>query len=242
VLETRAAVDQNELARSAIERSRLYGLLATVFRHEPSVEFLRQMKTPELVAALANSGIDLGYTFEAANAAHLVDDLAIEYTRLFLGPGRHISPHESVQLKRGSGMLWGPETPVVRQAYRDAGFEIGESETKIPDHISVELDFLSLLTTDEAAAWEADDQGRLVEILKFQHSFIARHLGKWVSAFCTKVRGEAELPFYAAFAEILQGYLSGEKAEIVHRQSLLGVTVEPESEEQHDHPLRSINE
>ena len=242
MLEKTPGIDHSELARSAIERSRLYSLLATVFRHESSIEFLDQIKSLEMAAALANSGIDLGHTFDDSTAAQLVDDLAVEYTRLFLGPGKHISPHESVQLKRGSGMLWGPETSIVRQAYRDAGFEIGESETKIPDHISVELDFLALLTTDEAAAWETDEQGRLMEGLKFQHSFIARHLGKWVSPFCTKVRAEAELPFYSAFAELLQGYLSGEKAEIVHRQSLLGVMVEPETEEHHDQPLRTINE
>lgn len=217
-----SAVDQDELARSALERSRLYGLLATVFRREPSAEFLCQMKTPELLVALAAAGVDLGDEFEGGRFAYLADSLAIEYTRLFLGPGKHISPHESVQLKRGSGILWGPETPVVRQSYRDAGFDMGETETDIPDHISVELDFLSLLAREESEAWTDQNPDRAAEVLKLQHGFISKHLGKWASAFCTKVREQAEFSFYPAFADLLQSYLSGEKAEIVHRLGRVG--------------------
>ena len=232
------ATGHDELARSATERSRLYGLLATVFRREPSAEFLCQMKTPELVVALAGAGVDLGDEFESGSFAALAEALAIEYTRLFLGPGRHISPHESVQLKRGSGILWGPETPIVRQAYQDAGFDLGETETDIPDHISVELDFLSLLAGQEAQAWSDHDKAGAAKTLKLQHEFISRHLGKWASAFCAKVEEEAEFSFYPAFADLLRGYLSGEKAEVVHRLSILGGLSTLDT---HDTNLQSLN-
>ena len=203
-----------------MERSRLYGLLATVFRREPSAEFLCHLKTPELVVAFAGAGIDLGDEFGTGKFADLADDLAVEYTRLFLGPGKHISPHESVQLKRGSGILWGPETSAVRQAYRAAGFDIGVKVTNIPDHLCVELDFLSLLTRQEAQAWADQDHDRTKKFLRLQHSFISKHLGKWAARFCAKVKDEAEFDFYPTFADLLRGYLSGEKSDIVHRLEL----------------------
>ena len=215
-------ISHDEMARSAIERSRLYGLLATVFRREPSVEFLCHLRTPELIVSLAGAGIDLGEGFGNDKFIDIARDMTVEYTRLFLGPGKHISPHESVQLKRGSGILWGPETSAVRQCYRDAGFEVGENETDIPDHLSVELDFLSLLAKQEALAWEQNDRDRTAMILHYQHSFVSRHLGKWVVRFCDKVKKEAESSFYPAFADLLRGYLSGEKMDIVNRLSLIG--------------------
>lgn len=235
-----AASSRVELARSATERSRLYGLLATVFRREPSAEFLCQLKMPEMVVALAGAGIDLGEEFEVETFADLANDLAVEYTRLFLGPGRHISPHESVQLKRGSGILWGAETAAVRDAYRAAGYDLGETETDIPDHLSVELDFLSLLAKQEAQAWTDQDLDDVAKFLHLQHDFISRHLGKWAAAFCAKVTEQAEFAFYPAFADLLRGYLAGAKAEIVNRLNSIGVGVQTVSGISNDKHLGSI--
>ncbi len=185
---------------------------------------------PEMVVALAGAGIDLGEEFEVEKFADLAEALGIEYTRLFLGPGRHISPHESVQLKRGSGILWGAETSAVRAAYRVAGFDLGETETDIPDHLSVELDFLALLAKGEAEAWINDDQERAGKCLHLQHDFISHHLGKWAALFCAKVTEQAEHAFYPAFADLLRGYLSGEKSEIVDRLNSVGADGRPVSE------------
>ncbi len=221
--EPKSAIDHDELAKSAIERSRLYGLLATAFSREPSAEFLVHLNTPELVVAFSCVGIDLGDEFRRETVAGLADDLAVEYTRLFLGPGKHISPHESVQLKRGSGILWGPETPAVRAAYQAAGFDLHEDRTEIPDHLGVELDFLSKLVGKEAQAWQNKDPEQAAKLLQLQYKFISEHIGKWVAAFCRSVKEEADLTFYAAFADLLQGYLSGEKSEIASRLALAGI-------------------
>lgn len=199
------------------------------------------MNSPELIVAFAGAGIHLGDDFGAGKIMDLADDLAIEYTRLFLGPGKHISPHESVQLKRGSGILWGPETSAVRQAYRAAGFDMGEAETNIPDHLSVELDFLALLAREEAQAWAGQGQDRTAKFLQLQHSFISDHLGKWAARFCAKVKEEAEFSFYPAFADLLRGYLSGEKAEIFNRLSLIDANNQPVNCEPNGKHLQSVN-
>jgi TorA maturation chaperone TorD len=241
VSETKPSLGHDELAKSAMERSRLFGFLATIFRREPSAEFLCHLNTPELLVSFTGAGIDLGDEFGTGKFADLAEDLAVEYTRLFLGPGKHISPHESVQLKRGSGILWGPETSAVRHAYRAAGFDMGEAETDIPDHLSVELDFLALLAREESQAWEGQDHDRTAKFLQLQHSFISDHLGKWAARFCAKVKEEAEFSFYPAFADLLRGYLSGEKAEIVNRLSLIDANDQPVNGDPNGKHLKCVN-
>jgi len=200
-----------------MEKSHLYSLLATIFRDEPSPEFLSCLQEPGMMTVLDGAGVNLGVAFEISEVSELAEQLTVDFTVLFLGPGHHISPHESVQLKRGSGILWGPETSAVRRVYRAAGFDVGEASHKIPDHISVELDFLSHLTKIESEAWAAQDVDQITENLGLQHSFISQHLGKWSGLFCAKIRESGESDFYTAFAELLRDFLSGEKSDIASR-------------------------
>lgn len=206
------------LTGTALERSWLYGLLAAVFRREPGADLLGRIKTADFAQALSNAGLDLGGEFYEKSEDVLRQELAIEFTRLFYGPGRHISPHESVQLKRGSGTLWGEETVAVKRIIEAAGFDFEDEFNGIPDHISVELEFLAKLTHLEAEAWREGDCAAAGNALEWQHYFVARHAGKWMPGFCRKVSKDAGLPFYAVFASLLRQFLAGEKAEIADRQ------------------------
>ena len=210
-----------DLARTAIERSKLYGLLATLFRHEPGQELIEELRRPAVRKVLADAGVELGDTFFGQAPAPLAEQLAVEYTHLFLGPGKHISPHESVQLKRGSGTLWGAETGVVKRFMQAAGYELDAAFSGIPDHLSVELEFLSHLAAREAEAWEVGDIEAVRAALGWQHRFLTNHLGKWAAHFCGKVEAAAETPFYSNFARLLRGFLAGEKAEMMSRLGIV---------------------
>jgi putative dimethyl sulfoxide reductase chaperone len=207
----------SDLARTAIERSKLYGLLATVFRQEATIELIEHLRLPEMQQALKDAGADLSEAFPEPSLAEQVERLGIEYTYLFLGPGKHISPHESVQLKPGDGGLWGVETSVVKQFMQASGFELDEAYSGIPDHLGVELEFLGHLTAREAKAWEAGDLSTVRAALGWQKRFLADHLGKWAPHFCRQVEAKAETPFYAEFAKLLRGFLAAEKGDITNR-------------------------
>ncbi len=202
-----------------MERSRLYGLLANLFRREPDAELLHQLRSPGFRALFSGIGIDLGDDFFNDPLDEVRDRLRVEYTFLFLGPGKHIAPHESVQRKRGSGILWGEETSIVKQFMAAAGFDLDEAASDIPDHVSVELEFLSHLSAKEAEAWQADDHQSAAAALGWQHRFVSDNLGKWVGRFCRTVEAAAETPFYAQFAKLLRSFIAGEKSEIVGRLS-----------------------
>jgi len=222
-----------------MERSHLYSLLATIFRNEPSCELLSYLQSPEMASVLSEASVSLGEGFETAEVSNLAEQLVVDFTVLFLGPGHHISPHESVQLKRGSGILWGPETSAVRRAYRTAGFDVDEASHLIPDHISVELDFLSHLTKIESDAWAEQNDNQIAEVLRLQHDFLSGHLGKWVGAFCAKVRESGESDFYCSFANLLRDFLSGEKADMSAR--LENLTHSPSSIKAEQESITSEN-
>lgn len=206
-------LDLMELARTARERQSLHGLLAILFRSEPGVDLIAELRAPKLRRTLEAAGVTLGKDFHAGPADVLAGELAVEYARLFLGPGHHVSPHESVQLKRGSGTLWGVETAVVKRFMAAAGFELDESSPLLPDHLSVAFEFLAHLTGEEAQAWAWDEQDLAAACLQWQYRFIADHTGRWIGRFADQVREQAELPFYDSFAHFAVEYLAAEKAE-----------------------------
>ncbi|MFV2033605.1 MAG: molecular chaperone [Halocynthiibacter sp.] len=204
----------HDLAGTATERAQFYRLLAAIFCQEPGKELLEQLRSRRVQNLLSQSGIELGDGFVKKPMHDLQEELSEEFTRLFLGPGKHISPHESVQLKRGSGTLWGDKTVLVKRFIEAAGFDYGHDFSGIPDHVSVELEFLALLTQAEADNWATGDQAAARNVLEWQLDFIARHAGKWVPRFCGKVAKEAKLPFYRVFSKFLVTFMTGEKAQI----------------------------
>jgi len=211
----------SDLAETAIERSNLYGLLAHLFGKEPDLRLLEQLRSQDFRGLLGEAGVDLGDDFFALPLDDIRDRLQVEYAFLFLGPGKHISPHESVQLKRGSGLLWGQETAIVKRYMAAAGFELRETDSHIPDHISVELEFLGHLGGQEAAALQGGDHAAATAALGWQQRFLSNNLGKWAGRFCRKVETATETPFYAQFAKLLRTFIAGEKSDIAKRLAVI---------------------
>jgi TorA maturation chaperone TorD len=205
-----ARKDMNETATS---RSNVYGFLATVFRAEPSAAFVAQLRSSEFANVLESMDFSLGEDFLDTPCEKLVDDLAIEYTRLFIGPGPHVSPHESMNADfedpREAG-FWSPQTVRVKKFIEAAGLEYDESFTGMPDHLSAELEFMQRLATKEAEAWAEPNEEFATNILKIEERFFDEHLSQWVSRFCDKVIQMSEHPFYKGFAEMMKGFLEYE--------------------------------
>lgn len=200
-------------AETAMARANVYGLLAAVFRAEPSSSFLTRLKDPEILGVFEALDLSLSDEFRDLPSERLQEDLAIEFTRLFLGPGSHISPHESLHTDRASGGnadLWGPETVAVKRFMEAAGVTVDDGFTGMPDHICAELEFMQQLTTKEAEAWTEADEEFATNILKIERRFYDEHLSQWVARFCDKVIENSEHPFYQRIAEVTKGFLEYE--------------------------------
>jgi TorA maturation chaperone TorD len=212
-----ARTEKLNLKDLAGHRSNIYGLLAAIYRREMTSDLLKQIKDPSMLGVLSNLGLKLNNGFLETPEHQLLEDLAVEYARLFIGPGKHISPHESVHHKRDDGQwgqLWGPSTAEVKRIIESAGLSYQSEYTGLPDHISVELEFMQQVTLAEEKAWEGDDKNLALACLKNERKFIEEHLAEWIPNFCDKVIKEAESPFYQVMAELTQKFIQFEKNEV----------------------------
>jgi TorA maturation chaperone TorD len=206
-----------KMTNVAEQRSNIYGLLAAVFRQEVTSDLLQQIKDPQFLGVLSDLGVELKSDFFQKPDKELLDDLAVEYARLFLGPGKHISPHESVHYRKDdvqSGQLWGESTVQVKKFIESSGLTYQSDYKGLPDHISVELEFMQQVTLQEGQAWAEEDKDTALNCLKNEMKFIEEHLVRWVPVFCEKVIQEAELPFYREIAGLTEKFVEFEKKEI----------------------------
>jgi TorA maturation chaperone TorD len=208
-------------ARTAIEVCHLYGLLASLFRAEPTRELLQLLRSPDLAPLLIDAGFDIEDELgDGMDDDTLLEQLAVEYAALFLGPGGHISPHESVHADPAGGKLWGDETVAVKRYIEALDLSLDDDYRGLPDHISVELDLMASLVGHEARGWEQGDLANVANALAYQQEFMQEHLLRWVPLFCRKVIETSGMAFYRDLARVTRDFLASEAEDILRRKAL----------------------
>ncbi len=208
--------EMQENAEGARIRSHIYGFLSSIFREEITPELFQQINAPVIKEALAELGIQYDI-FSQKDQDQLLEDLAVEYARLFLGPAKHISPHESIHHQRDDGdwgSHWGASTVDVKKFIETAGLEYKQEYSGMPDHISVELEFMKEAAGREAQAIEEKDWEGALYCQKMEKKFICDHLIKWIPAFCEKIISQAELSFYGDLAAVTRDFIALEFEEM----------------------------
>jgi TorA maturation chaperone TorD len=212
---------RNAEAETAAARARVYGLLAKVYRSEPDREFLARLRDPHNAQSLSEFGVSLEPDNQDRSLEELVEDLAVEYTQLFVGPGPHLSPHESVHTESGEvrdGELWGPQTVKVKAFIEATGLHYAEDFHEMPDHISAELEFMGKLSAEEAELWQTGDEENALGSLRIQRRFFDEHVNQWMPRFCQRIIDRNESEFYAKVAELTRAVLDYDDG--VMRESL----------------------
>ncbi len=213
-----------ELARS---RSSSYALFAAVFVRPPDKGFLSCLLSPG-VGALPSSMACRGFEDLPADD-ETVEALAVEYTSLFVGPGQHLTPCESVW-RGGGGLLWGESTAQVKGFIENSGLRFQPDWSGLPDHVSVEFEFMGRLCSHEAGLWGAVRRPhdalttngalslskgaaeRLADLrmcLDTEEGFLSDHLLAWVPSFCDRVaeRGDG---YYGQMARLAKDFLASD--------------------------------
>lgn len=143
--------------------------------------------------------------------------LAVAHARLFVGPfSLEAPPYGSVYLEPEKKVM-GETTVAVRQCYSEAGLVLDEEFTELPDHMAVELEFLSyLLQRTIDAAMQGDDKS-VATWTERRADFLRRFLLGWYGAFCIAIREHTDNPFYRAWADCLESVIARDR-------ELLGLT------------------
>lgn len=136
-----------------------------------------------------------------------LQELQIEYTYLFINAIPHVPAPPYASAYSGLGFLMGEPAERSRRAYRAAGLDLAEYFQDLPDHLAVQLEFLSWLEGQEI---EAKEQGELEKAQNFKRekeNFWVQEVKNWLPQFLTRVKEKARLPFYRELAFLTEKFL-----------------------------------
>lgn len=115
------------------------------------------------------------------------DELELEYSRLFYGPGKLLCPpYESIYKEN---KLFGEATLEVINFYGNYDFQLNKEITEIPDHISLELEFMSFLCRNK--------------FFQGQFYFLKEHLMPFIKKFYEVLEERAKINFYKEMARLM---------------------------------------
>ncbi len=101
----------------------------------------------------------------------------------------------------------------LRAFYRAFGLDLAEDAGERPDHICIELEFLSVLAAKEAYALEHQLDAELLAVVRdAQRSFLREHLGQWAPAFTRRLEREAGQRTLVALARFTREFILSECA------------------------------
>jgi TorA maturation chaperone TorD len=188
-------------------------LLAACF-YQPDPAFVEERMFDAMVAAGATIGPQFGADARALGEAFVgerLNDLLIDYTRLFIGPvGTLASPYGSAWLGRDGAS---PVLPVLG-LYEEGGFAVADDFLNLPDHVAAELEFLYLTIFRSAEATAACDIDALAKWEGLERHFLREHLGAWVGPFAGAIRDGAQTSFYRALADTAERFVTVERARL----------------------------
>lgn len=195
-------------------RADVYRLLSACF-YEPEDCFAEEDVFGQLASSLSALGNPLAQQAERMGTefrATRPEQLIVEYSHLFMGPfDIPAKPYGSVYLD-GEKVVMGDSTINAREFYAKAEFEIADGFCELPDHITVELEFLYLLSFKQLEALSVQNDEDYQSYRSLELEFLEVHLGRWVSDFCRNIRDNTEVEYYRCLADITEAFVLAQRA------------------------------
>jgi TorA maturation chaperone TorD len=157
------------------DRSEAYRLLADLFSGPPEDDDLEVIKKDLELKSMDTS-----------------QEILDEFNSLLRYPGGKLPPLEGLFAVAGGVDSEGS----VSEFYAKAGLTIGEEFEAPPDHLSLELLFISYLV-------ETND-------LDLMKNFLDDHIVNWVPYYCEELKRQARTVFYGEIADITRNFLQDE--------------------------------
>lgn len=130
-----------------------------------------------------------------------IEDMQVEYVRLFVSnkDGVPASPYASVYIGK-DGLLYSDELLVLKKLMSDTGFELKEDQKDLEDHISIMLEYMSIMI----GRLNVDGITALKGFVFVNFRFILPMLEK----FSNGIIENTNFKFYAVVAESLVNLIS----------------------------------
>jgi DMSO reductase family type II enzyme chaperone len=184
--------------RAAAARSFLARAFAEAFGY-PGQGLYDSIARGEFRALLANALKELPHRVRLEEGLALVPsdptELESEYIRLFEVGSRGVPPCPLYGGHYRPGARMQVMEEVVR-FYEHFGLALAEKDRELPDHLTVELEFLHYLAFREALAVARGLDPSPYR--RAQRDFLERQLCRWLPAMRGRLQREGALPFYGA--------------------------------------------
>lgn len=148
---------------------------------------------------------------QVAHLLHATDGEALEreHIRLF-GPAGRCSLHETAYGDAGRLLGKAANLADIAGFYLAFGLQPSSTDTHPEDHVTLELEFMSVLALKEAYALVEGWLEHLEVTRDAQAKFVQDHLGTWIDAMAEQLHTTHPHEFYAVLGEALQRLVHAE--------------------------------
>lgn len=127
-----------------------------------------------------------------------VERVAVEYTRLFIGPGEPAAaPWETLYRQGGGTVLFGQSTFDMRQLLGQEGYQASPEAHQFEDHLGFELLYLALRCARFARELEVEPEKDQALWLQEQASFIEEHPLGFIDVMQQKAAAASSVGYYS---------------------------------------------
>ena len=134
-----------------------------------------------------------------------IEALTVEYSRLFVGPYRLLSPPYGSVYLEDKRTVMGNSTMDIKQKYADEGLFLNLKEA--PDHIAIELEFMYFLVSKGIDAVIDGEYEKALSYLEKQEMFLTIHLGAWITEFTDSILSASQNSFYRTLASTTNSFV-----------------------------------
>jgi TorA maturation chaperone TorD len=191
-------------------RGDCYRLLSACF-YQPQKETLIQedfFKNLEgLLRTISDDAAAHASAMEKAFLKYSEEDLLVAYAKLFVGPNELLAPPYGSLYLDGEKKVMGDSTMEVIKFYEEQGLSIDKEFGNLPDHITIELEFMYYLIFKETEALEKAELGTAVDFIKTQGLFCDQFLRRWVVPFCDKIKLGTDNEYYRSLADCVSLFI-----------------------------------
>lgn len=177
--------------RIAQLRSQAYTLLSLVFRQPDSalLSWFGSAPAARLLSRLVKGLPDPGPGERLASlvradrtlaGAGELPGLVAEYHYLFSPTPTVRVPLWASAYSGGEQKVMGEPALLAREIYAWAGYTLSPDFSDQPDHLTLQLQFMSLLSNGQWGAWKRRDPGQATGWAALDQEFVSRHLFPWI--------------------------------------------------------------
>ncbi len=207
------------------ERARgdCYRLLAACFYQPEKDVFLRDdifNNIALLLNVVSPEASALASQMAEAFSRDSEEELSVDYAKLFVGPNELLAPPYGSVYLDGDRRVMGDSTMEVIRFYEGEGLAMDGDFRNLPDHITVELEFMYYLIFKEIEALEKLDFAGARAFVDKQERFLEGFLNRWIEPFCDKMAAGANSGFYRTLAGCSAAFIKDSQAAVTLPEGL----------------------